>query len=140
MANLETASLSILEEALKVSGENRQRDYGHPLENHERIAAIWNVVLGPKLKEPITPEEVVWCMIGVKMAREVVTKKRDNAVDVVGYVNCLDLIQQKQSAAQGFGTYCAPASSFCQCPVPDVPCPDPDDFPVCVTCGRVTRP
>ncbi len=87
--------MSILEEALQVSGENRQRDYGHPRTNHERIAAIWNVVLGPQLTKPITPEQVVWCMIGVKLAREVNSPKRDNALDVAGYVNCLDLIQQK---------------------------------------------
>lgn len=91
--------MSILEEALKVSGENRQRDYGHPLENHERIAAVWNVVLGKKLKpgESITPEEVVWCMIGVKLAREVNSPKRDNSVDVCGYINCLDLIDQRRA-------------------------------------------
>jgi hypothetical protein len=89
---------SILEEALKLSGENRQRDYGHPLTNHERIADVWNVVLGPLLKDGarISPEQVVWCMIGVKLAREVNTPKRDNAVDVVGYANCLDLIRQKR--------------------------------------------
>ena len=96
--------MSILEEALKVSGENRQRDYGHPLVNHERIAAVWNVVLGPKLTAPITPEEVVWCMIGVKLAREVNTPKRDNALDVAGYVNCLDLIQQARSSYVPFDT------------------------------------
>lgn len=88
--------MSILEEALQVSGENRQRDYGHPLENHERIAAVWNVVLGKKLTKPITPEEVVWCMIGVKLAREVNSPKRDNSLDVAGYVNCLDLIEQRR--------------------------------------------
>lgn len=86
--------LGILEEALRISGENRQRYYGHPLVNHERIAATWNVVLGPKLKEPITPEEVVWCMVGLKLAREVNRHHRDNALDVAGYINCLDLIQQ----------------------------------------------
>ena len=91
-------SKPILEEALEVSGQNRQRDYGHPLVNHERIAAVWNVVLGPKLAKPITPEEVVWCMIGVKLAREVNTPKRDNALDVAGYINCLDLINQAKTA------------------------------------------
>ena len=96
--------MSILEEALKVSGENRQRDYGHPLENHERIAAVWNVVLGKKLKagESISPREVVWCMIGVKLAREVASPKYDNGLDCAGYVNCLDLIDQR------LGTWTAP--------------------------------
>jgi len=98
----------ILEEALEVSGQNRQRDYGHPLTNHERIAAVWNVVLGPKLSKPITPEEVVWCMIGVKLAREVSTPKRDNAVDTAGYINCLDLIQQARFDQTLEETFSAP--------------------------------
>jgi len=89
---------AVLEEALRVSGESRQRDYGHPLVNHERIADVWNVVLGPLLKEgcKVSPEQVVWCMVGVKLAREVNTPKRDNAVDVCGYMNCLDLISQER--------------------------------------------
>lgn len=85
--------MTYLEEAIMLSGTDRQRDYGHPRINHERIAAIWNVVLGNKLKEPITPQDVVWCMIGTKIAREVNSPKRDNAVDVAGYINCLDLIE-----------------------------------------------
>jgi len=90
---------SILEEALRVSGENRQRDYGHPLVNHERIAAVWNVVLGPKLTAPVTPREVVLCMIGLKIAREVNTPKRDSLVDICGYVNCLDLMKEPAYAS-----------------------------------------
>lgn len=85
--------MSILEEALKISGTGeRQRDYGHPYVNHERIAQMWNVQLAPKLKTPITPRDVALLMIALKLAREVNTPKRDNIVDIVGYANCLDLI------------------------------------------------
>lgn len=91
---------SILEEAMRVAGESRQRDYGHPLENHKRIAAIWNVQLGKKLSAPIEPREVALMMIGLKLAREVNTPKRDNAVDIVGYVRCLDLIDQAEPPNQ----------------------------------------
>lgn len=83
---------SILEEAMRVSGDNRQRDYGHPLTNHQRIADIWNVVLGNKLTKPIQPREAALMMICVKISREVNTPKRDNIVDIAGYVNCIDLI------------------------------------------------
>jgi len=86
---------SILTEAIEVSGESRQRDYGHPLINHERIAAFWNVQIANKLKAPIEPREVALMMIALKLAREVNTPKRDNLVDIVGYVNCVDLIDQK---------------------------------------------
>lgn len=80
-----------------VNGE-RQDDYGHPLTNHERIAAIWNVVLGPKLSSPITPREACLCMIGVKMAREVHKQKHDNIMDIVGYCNCIEEIDKVQEA------------------------------------------
>lgn len=90
--------MKILEEALKVSSDGeRQRDYGHPLENHERIAAMWNIQLGKKLKEPITAREVALLMISLKLSREINTPKRDNLVDIAGYVNCIDAIDTKLS-------------------------------------------
>ena len=91
--------MNILEEAAQIAGESRQRDYGHPYENHKRIAEMWNVQLGPKLAAPIEPREVALMMISVKLAREVNTPKRDNLVDIAGYVNCCDLIDQKQASA-----------------------------------------
>lgn len=84
---------SIIEEAKKISGYGaRARDYGHPRINHQRIADIWNVQLAPKLRKPITAREVALLMIGLKLAREVATTKRDNLIDIVGYVNCIDII------------------------------------------------
>ena len=92
----ETEEVSeILIEADAVAGQSRSRDYGHPLPNHERIAAIWNVQLGSKLKEPITPREVALLMIGLKLAREVNTAKRDNLIDIAGYVKCIDMIDKE---------------------------------------------
>lgn len=87
----------ILLESLRVSGESRQRDYGHPKLNHDRIAAIWNVQLGNKLALPLTARDAALMMIGVKLAREVNTPKRDNLVDIAGYVNCVDLIDQAEA-------------------------------------------
>ena len=55
--------MNILEEAAQIAGESRQRDYGHPYENHKRIAEMWNVQLGPKLSAPIEPREVALMMI-----------------------------------------------------------------------------
>jgi hypothetical protein len=85
---------SILAEADKVAGEDRSRDYGHPKANHERIAAIWNVQIGSKLKESITAREVALMMIGLKLAREANSPKRDNILDIAGYVKCVDMIDE----------------------------------------------
>lgn len=78
--------------AAELVNAERQDDYGHPLTNHERIASIWNVVLGPKLTKPITPREVCLCMIGVKLSREVNKPKHDNIMDIAGYCNCIEEI------------------------------------------------
>lgn len=84
--------MSILSEADEIAGESRSRDYGHPLINHQRIADIWTVQLGAILKRPLLPREVALMMIGLKLAREVNSPKRDNLVDIAGYVKCIDMI------------------------------------------------
>lgn len=99
---------TILEIAQHIAGASRSRDYGHPYENHKRIADIWNTQLAPKLKPgyKIEPREVALMMIGLKLARETNTPKLDNLVDIAGYVQCLDMIdtfenQQKEDADVG---------------------------------------
>jgi hypothetical protein len=78
----------ILQEADRIAGEQRSRDYGHPKANHERIAVGWSVILGV----PVTAAQVALCMIWLKVAREINTPKRDNRVDIAGYAKCLDMI------------------------------------------------
>lgn len=93
---------SALTEAMQVAGKDRSRDYGHPLDNHERIARLWNAYLDNRGKPLATlqPEEVAWMMILLKVAREQQTPKRDNLVDTCGYVRCIELMQEKR-AEQG---------------------------------------
>ena len=60
----------------------RAKEYGPARKNHERIAKIWSIIL----KQEITPEQVVACMVGLKLARlsEDITKD-DSWVDIIGY-------------------------------------------------------
>ena len=60
----------------------RAKEYGPARKNHERIAQIWSIILEQK----ITPEQVVACMVGLKLARlsEDITKD-DSWVDIIGY-------------------------------------------------------
>ncbi len=83
-------SEGVLEEALRITSGDRQRDYDHPKPNHERIAALWNAYLGIR-KDPmadISAEDVAKMMILLKLARDAYTPKRDNIVDAAGYVRC----------------------------------------------------
>ncbi len=89
-----TAAKSILQEADAIAGEDRSRDYGHPFENHRRIAALRNVRLESKLKSLITPGEVAELMILLKCARLMNTYTRDSVLDIAGYAKCRDMIQE----------------------------------------------
>lgn len=82
---------ALIEHALEITSGDRRRDYGRPLINHLRIALQWSNYLGIT----ITPEKVVWMMIGLKQAREAHTPKYDNLLDTIGYSLCLDDMWQQ---------------------------------------------
>ena len=56
---------TILQEAQRLVHGDRGVDYGHPLDDFNRTAAIWTAILGDKLKSgmKIEPEEVGLCMV-----------------------------------------------------------------------------
>tara|TARA_R100001377_G_scaffold78513_1_gene56279 strand:+ start:205 stop:504 length:300 start_codon:yes stop_codon:yes gene_type:complete len=75
-----------LKEAEALINGPRAKEYGPARKNHKRIADIWSILLDKKLKEPITPEEVVACMIGVKVARLAEDISKDDSwTDIIGY-------------------------------------------------------
>jgi hypothetical protein len=71
----------ILDEASKLIGGDRHKDYGDKLINHQNIAKLWSVVL----KKEVTPHEVALCMALVKIARLTHQHKRDSYVDLAAY-------------------------------------------------------
>jgi hypothetical protein len=75
-----------LKEAEKLINGQRAKEYGPAKKNHQRIADIWTILLDKKLNGAITPEEVVACMIGVKVARLAEDISKDDSwTDVIGY-------------------------------------------------------
>jgi Domain of unknown function (DUF6378) len=73
----------ILNEAIRLTSTDRQKNYGKPLVNHQRIATIWSVILGAE----ITPSQVALCMAGVKIARLVETPNHeDSFIDAAAYI------------------------------------------------------
>ncbi len=84
---------SLLEEAAAVRKDRASR-VDAPEGNFARIAKIWEVVFG----HPVTTKQVALAMIGLKLARECYKPWRDNLVDLAGYADCADEIEQSLPA------------------------------------------
>ena len=82
----------LAEYASRLVFNDRNEDYGHPLDNLDRASKIWSVIL----KIPISAEQVALCMVGMKMAREIGNPKLDNAADGIGYWLTLAEIRQER--------------------------------------------
>lgn len=74
--------------------KQRGKSYGSMLENHQRIADIWSVVLEKK----VTPEQVALCMAGVKMARLIQSPDHEDSwLDLAGYAACgAEIVDDRQ--------------------------------------------
>lgn len=67
----------------------RQQSYGDPAASMAAVAARWSVTLG----QPVTPEQVVLCLIDLKLARLSHNPGHyDSAVDLAGYAALLQEI------------------------------------------------
>lgn len=91
-----TKSESILLEAERLTNQDRRATYGHPLDDYMRTAALFNAAFAHKLKEPLSPEDLMLTMILVKVSRQVNAAKRDNLVDIAGYANCINLAHDER--------------------------------------------
>lgn len=96
--------MNILQEAEALTDGPRQRDYDHPLPNHQRIANLWNAYAECRKDRhaPLSPEDVATMMILLKIARHVYTPKRDNLVDICGYARCLERMDERRQAEAMF--------------------------------------
>jgi|TARA_R110000744_G_scaffold319613_1_gene425910 hypothetical protein len=72
--------------------EERGAEYGDASTNTQRIADMWSVIL----KTEVAAENVVLCMIAVKISRLIESPKHeDSAVDIAGYAAVLRECQEK---------------------------------------------
>lgn len=78
----------LLTEANEIVNGERAASYGHPYDNFTHTAALWSAYLGFE----ITAEQVAVLMMLVKISREKNKHKRDNLVDVIGYVLTLEKV------------------------------------------------
>lgn len=83
---------SILSEAERIVNGERQADYSDPVENFKHISAIASAIS----KKELSPTTCAIVMIAVKLARENFKHKRDNLVDLAGYVEILNRIKESE--------------------------------------------
>ena len=83
---------SILSEAERIVNGDRQAHYSDPVENFKHISAIASSIS----KEELSPTTCAIVMIAVKLARENYKHKRDNLVDLAGYVEIMNRIKESE--------------------------------------------
>ena len=94
---------SILDEAQNLVYGFREKAYGSPLEDFTKVAALWSIVLGVKVK----PKDIPLCMIMLKVSREMHLHGNDNLVDIVGYAGTLEKVwkEMEENLSDGAGEY-----------------------------------
>ena len=80
----------ILEEALRITGGDRQALYGPPDQDFRRTGDMWTGLFRDMLKDGVAfePFHVAQAMILLKMSRQLHQRKRDNWTDTAGYARC----------------------------------------------------
>ena len=77
---------SLFEDTSKIINGDRQDTYGNPEDSFKDIAMFWGWYLGIEIK----PEQVAFMMTLFKAVREKNQRKRDNIVDMAGYLAIYD--------------------------------------------------
>lgn len=82
-------------DACKVALNSRGQHYGKVLENHNRIAKIWSIILGIK----VTEEQVALLMVALKVARLIETPThQDSMLDIAGYAAVMsECVEEKKN-------------------------------------------
>ena len=83
-----TPPSSVLEEAEALIHGDRHDQYGSALDEFAKVGQVWAVVLG--LDDPVRPDAVALCMAALKLVREAHKHKRDNLVDMAGYIGLVE--------------------------------------------------
>ena len=80
-------------EAMRIV-HSKQRGYPHPTDDFTKIGTIWSGIVNYSFD----PMDVALMMAGLKLARESSHHKRDNLVDMIGYVETLELIHRYEAS------------------------------------------
>jgi hypothetical protein len=98
-----TPKLSVLQEAQKIIYGERNESYGDPADNHGTTAELFNAFIKRKYGEGkdwlmicLDAEDVCWFNVFQKISREAHCSKRDNLIDIAGYVGNIEMMQEEK--------------------------------------------
>lgn len=60
-----------------------------PMPHFQRVAALWECIL----RQPVTAEQVVLCMVALKIGREAGMHDPDNIIDAIGYLSLIEEVR-----------------------------------------------
>ena len=88
----QTPGSEILLEAHRLVNGPRQKDYGHPADDYQKVSDIFYSITGIDL----SVSEAILFMVSVKLARLRTNLERDilhhdTLVDTLGYLTCLNM-------------------------------------------------
>ena len=86
---------TILDEAKGHVYGDRGADYGHPADDHGKVAGAISALLADKLRVPLTALDVELVMIVVKLSRLAHKYKRDSVVDIAGYAATMEMSEER---------------------------------------------
>ena len=84
----------ILEEAKKCICGDRDKQYGEPEDNFERIAKLWGIYLNKILvAEDVA---ILMCLFKIARLRDSNYKSEDSWIDLIGYAACGGEISERR--------------------------------------------
>lgn len=101
-AETDSTPQSVLKDAYQIVHGDREQTYGDAGKNFRTIAAYWNthILAAKSIEARLTEEDVCGMMILLKQARLANSPgHRDSLVDIVGYTELNDIIQQQKIKA-----------------------------------------
>jgi hypothetical protein len=84
--------MNILKKADELTARDRNADYGHPLDDFTRTAALVNAMYGTKFKA----EDIAIIQICVKLSRQANRYKLDNLTDICGYARTIQMCDDER--------------------------------------------
>jgi len=119
---------SILEEAIKITTQERVGVHGNPEDSFRLIASVWNWYLGDVIEKPIEGWQVAVMMTLFKVARSMNTPEHmDNFIDAIGYLAIAAELYSKKDQGESIANAIQDLIDFVVTPASEPPAGRPLD-------------